>query len=407
MRLAITSNGPGEFAGWVRPLLHALYAREPELDATLFFVPDDYATGREPDVARETFPRLRVVGPREYVRFALGASLAGVPGRADVVLYMGGDLMHAARLHRRLGGRAAAYKFSRRRYRDLFERVYALDPANAAQLEGWSVAPERIDVVGNLAIDGAFDEAQGRYSDTRLSPEVGDGGVLIMPGARRREVQNLVPFFLQAAVWMRRFAPDLPIAFGVSPFTTDAELAAALARGGDPRFWGTRGEVVDGALVAEGSDWRFPVVRESLRYAQRAATVLTIPGTKCIELAALGVPSIVCVPVNAPELIVVNGPLTYLDRIPLAGAPLKRLVIGQLGKRFAMLAQPNIDAGEQIMPELRSALMPGRVARIVIDYVADEPGRRSAAQRLGALYAAHRGAAERMAGSLLVAGGAA
>jgi lipid A disaccharide synthetase len=230
---------------------------------------------------------------------------------------------------------------------------------------------------------------------------VGDGGVLIMPGARRREVQNLVPFFLQTAVWLRRFAPGLPISFGVSPFTTDAELSAALAGGGDPRFWGTAGRVDDGALVADGSQARFPIVRESLRYAQRAGMALTIPGTKCIELAALGVPSIVCVPVNAPELIVVNGPLTYLDRIPLAGAPLKRVVIGRLGKRFPMLAQPNIDAGEQLMPELRSALMPGRVARIVADYIADEAARRSAAERLGALYAAHRGASARMADSLL------
>jgi lipid A disaccharide synthetase len=142
-------------------------------------------------------------------------------------------------------------------------------------------------------------------------------------------------------------------------------------------------------------------VRESLRYARRARVALTIPGTKCIELAALGVPTIVCVPVNAPELIVVNGPLTYLDRVPLAGVPLKRLLINQLGHRFPTLAQPNIDAGIPLMPELRGALMPGHVARVVVDYAADDEARRSAAERLGALYAADRGASERMAASLL------
>ncbi len=108
-----------------------------------------------------------------------------------------------------------------------------------------------------------------------------------------------------------------------------------------------------------------------------------------------------CVPVNAPELIVVNGPLTYLDRIPLAGIPLKRLVVNQLGRRYPALAQPNIDAGAPLMPELRSALMPGRVARIVADYAADDDVRRVAAERLRALYAGHRGASERMVASLL------
>ena len=95
-----------------------------------------------------------------------------------------------------------------------------------------------------------------------------------MPGSRRREVQNLVPFFLQAAVWLRRFAPDLPIAFGVSPFTTDAELTRRAARAAaTARFWGTRGRVEDGALVAEGSDVALSARARvaALRAARRAS----------------------------------------------------------------------------------------------------------------------------------------
>ena len=70
-------------------------------------------------------------------------------------------------------------------------------------------------------------------------------------------------------------------------------MTAVLARGGHLHRWGTRGALEDGALVAEGSRERFPVVREAMRYAPRARAVLTIPGTKCIELAALGVATIV------------------------------------------------------------------------------------------------------------------
>jgi len=56
MRIAITSNGPGELAGWVRPLVAALYRLAPQTDVTLFFVPDDYATGREAAVAKRLLP---------------------------------------------------------------------------------------------------------------------------------------------------------------------------------------------------------------------------------------------------------------------------------------------------------------------------------------------------------------
>jgi lipid A disaccharide synthetase len=131
--------------------------------------------------------------------------------------------------------------------------------------------------------------------------------------------------------------------------------------------------------------------------------VVTIPGTKCIELAALGVPAIVCVPLNAPEVVVINGPLQYLDRLPLIGIPLKRAAVVAVDARFTFTAQPNIDTGEALMPEMRGALMPGHVARRIAEYARDDVTRTADAHRLKALYASHAGAAERMARSLLAA----
>jgi len=94
---------------------------------------------------------------------------------------------------------------------------------------------ERIERVGNLAIDGALIEAA-------MDPETGapTDGILIMPGSRRSEVQHLIPFFFTAALAMRREDPSLPIAFGISPFTrleavreagrrTDAKARAKMA----------------------------------------------------------------------------------------------------------------------------------------------------------------------------------
>jgi lipid-A-disaccharide synthase len=408
LRIALTSNGPGELAGWVRPLVSELLRQAPHAELTLFFVPDDYATGREADVARALFPGVRVVPPRDYVRFALGRGGSGAPERADAVLYLGGDLMHALRVHARLGGKAFAYKFSRRRHRRTFARVYAVDARNVTQLEGWGVPPERIETVGNLAIDGALGEAAGRFAagagDADRLPQ---GGVLIMPGTRKHEIANLIPFFLQAVLRLRAAAPGLPVAFGLSPFTARDELSRALERGGHPNVWGARGSVIDWegglALQPAAGGAPVPIVRDALRAAQHAKLVVTIPGTKCIELAALGVPALVCVPLNAPEVVVINGPLQYLDRLPVLGIPLKRAAVVAVDARFPLTAQPNIDAGEELMPELRGTLTPGYVARRIAAYAADDAARASAAQRLRALYAAHAGAAERMARSLLAA----
>ncbi len=79
MRIALTANGPGEVAGWLRPLLRALYERQPNMLALVFLVPDDYATGFEAQIVRDAFPQAQVYEPKNYLKFALGGWLDGVP----------------------------------------------------------------------------------------------------------------------------------------------------------------------------------------------------------------------------------------------------------------------------------------------------------------------------------------
>ncbi len=349
---------------------------------------------------------MRIVPARDYVRFALGRNVASAPERADLVLYLGGDLMHAARVRARLGARGRAYKFSRKRYNEAFERVYAVDEKNVAALERAGVPRARIEVVGNLAIDGALAEAAGAFASAEGDePAIPTDGVLVLPGTRRHEVANLVPFFLQTALQLRALDPALNVAFAISPFTPVDELERALATGGHPNVWGARGRVVrtEGgiALQAAGDERLYPVVRDAMRHAPQARLVLTIPGTKCVELAALGVPALVVVPLNVPEVVVINGPLQYVERLPLLGTPLKRAAVVAVDRRFPVTTQPNMDAGEMLMPELRGTLTPGEVARRVAAYAADAPARERAATTLRALYARHAGASERLARSLL------
>lgn len=403
MRLAVTCNGPGETAGWLRPLLSELYARDPGADVHVFFVPDDYATGDESRVVRELFPQAHVYEPRAYLRVALGGRDANIPEGAETVLYLGGDLLHAARLHRRFGGAFAVYKFSRPRYSRAVARAYAVDAGNARSLRQWGVATERIETVGNLAIDGAL-------SDAAAPAEAGApaGGVLFMPGSRRHEIANLVPFFFTAALAMHREQPSLPIAFAIAPFTSREALRSAIEGGADPRFFARAGKLVEyeGRQYLATGDGRtgFPVLRNAPAAARAAKLAVTIPGTKVIELAALGVPVVSCTPANAPELAVINGPLTYLDRIPLVGIPAKRAIAVAYGRRHRFHTQPNIDAGTEVVCELHGTLTPGRVARVALEKLADEAWLRGSSQALGALYREHVGAAGRMVRSLLQLG---
>ncbi|HTZ55524.1 MAG TPA: hypothetical protein VMB20_10720 [Candidatus Acidoferrum sp.] len=400
MRIAFTANGPGEVAGWFRPLVRRLYEHDPELDVHLFCVPDDYATGYEAQLARRLFPSAHVYDPKTYLRVALGRGAPGLPDRVDVVQYLGGDLMHAQRIHARLGGVASTYKFSKRAYRERFARFFAVDDNNVEQLRAWGAPDDRIVRVGNLAIDGALLEAQ-----QPVEPGAPDGGILVMPGSRDYEVDNLIPFFFTTALRIKRERPDVPIAFGLSPFTPLDDVRAAIEGGGHPRIWAQRGRLIeeDGRsfLVSEQGDMRFPILHNALAAALRARLVLTIPGTKTIELAVLGVPMVTITPLNAPEIITFNGPLTYLDRVPLVGVPLKRAAAVAVFNRFKYHTQPNMDADESLVFELHGTVTPGRVGRVALERLDDAAWLARSREKLAALYADHVGAADHMAESLL------
>ena len=104
---------------------------------------------------------------------------------------------------------------------------------------------------------------------------------------------------------------------------------------------------------------------------------------------------------NAPELAVINGPLQYIGRLPRVGAPLKRAAAMAVTRRFRYFAQPNIDAQQELIPELSGTLFPARVATIAADYYADRAWCKRTGDELRARYAVHAGAAKRMSAALL------
>jgi hypothetical protein len=382
----------------VRPLIAALRARDPNVELHVLAVPDDFATGREAAYVEELFPGVHAYSPGAYLRLALGRHVDGLPARVDRVQYLGGDLAHAARVHARLGGVAASYKFSRKAYARTFARVFAVDQANVEQLAGWGVPRERIEIVGNLAIDGALGEAAGLYGDP--PSDAARDGIVLFPGSRKHEVVNAFPLFVRVALNLRRMLPDVPIAFAGSPFVPDDVLRPALAHGGEIALaYGAPAELAGGAIVAEGH--AFPLLRAAMGAAASARLAVAIPGTKVIELAALGVPTLVCVPFNAPELVVIGGPLQYVGKLPLIGPPLKRAAVLAVAGRFDHFAQPNIDAGRTIDPEIAGTLLPSQVAYTAARRWSDTAWCRATGEELRALYAPHAGAAGRMADALL------
>ena len=137
------------------------------------------------------------------------------------------------------------------------------------------------------------------------------------------------------------------------------------------------------------------------RALSHAQLVITIPGTKCLEAAVLGRPMLVLVPLNRPDEVTLNGLGSYLHHVPFVGRPLKRWLVRKVERSFRFVAQPNIDVGREVAPEMRGVMMPAEVAARACDLLARPDDLRAMGETLSKIYAAHAGAADRMAADAL------
>jgi hypothetical protein len=106
MELLFTTNSPGEVATWLAPTLRAVKRLAPAAKTTVFLVPCAFATGAEAAVVRAMPEADRVFTPQDYWRIVTGVRrfqwLGGRRPAQAALLYLGGDLVHAAVLARRL-----------------------------------------------------------------------------------------------------------------------------------------------------------------------------------------------------------------------------------------------------------------------------------------------------------------
>src|SRR5690606_29652869 len=101
----------------------------------------------------------RVFGPGDYWRVALGWQRfewahGRRPARA-ALLYLGGDLVHAAVLARRLRVPAVAYVERGSRWTRSFRELLIPDQGARRRVLGRGEAEERVTVVGDLMVDAA------------------------------------------------------------------------------------------------------------------------------------------------------------------------------------------------------------------------------------------------------------
>lgn len=376
-RLILVSNGPGELYTWVKPVLSELRRRAPGMSAAISLIPCQFAGGAEAQIAA-TFEPDVLTTPQQFLRAAAtGSAPSGLLADRDqpgAVIGLGGNGALAVQLGHRLGLPVFRYSFEPLWLAGLEALLLPDAETERRALRGRAPAG-RTAVVGNLVAD-AVGDATG-------VTDPGTPHVLLFAGSRDAFALHLIPFMIALVDELGETLPGARFVWPVSSLLSErtvtdgvagvhAATLGGVAGSRHPPDPGAAPESLGTVVTPRGH--RLELVSEATRYAHMvsADVAVTIPGTNTLELGVAGVPAVVLLPLNRPEVIPLEGAGHWLGLIPGVGRYLKRYAVKLFVQGLARpVSLPNRITGEDLMVEVKGRVSPSLVAERTLALLAD------------------------------------
>ncbi|MGC1197550.1 MAG: lipid-A-disaccharide synthase [Geitlerinemataceae cyanobacterium] len=387
--ILILTNGPGELATWVRPVVRTLRQQLGEdryqLRISVVLSPCPNASGKEAEIAR-SYPEVDRVQPaKDFGSFLLWGKTAQNWNwrRKGVVLFLGGDQLFTAILGRRLGYRTVVYAEWEARWHHWIDRFGVMKPEVMAR-----VSPKyahKFTVVGDLMADIQSTNVKFDREDTEI--------IGILPGSKALKLSQGVPLSLSIVESIYTKRPQTRFVIPVAP-TLNVET---LARFAHPKFnpliyqfgwteaelsWEEEelriGSMATSVCLKTSSGLKVYLWTHHPAYEllSQCRLCLTTVGANTAELGSLAVPMLVLLPTHQLDAMRAwDGLPGLLANLPMIGSSFARFVnrvmwfwLTRKGQE-TRFAWPNIWAGKSIVPELVGQLKADDVAELVIDYL--------------------------------------
>ncbi len=377
--IVILSNGPGEVATWVRPVVRGLAQvlgpQMQQVRISVLLSPCPHSTGREAAIAI-SYPEVdRVLSASDFWAFLLRGKTRDNWHwhQRGIVVFLGGDQFYTIAVSKRLGYSSLIYaEWDARWYRfvDYFaamnQKVIERVPKHYQQ---------KFTLVGDLMADVALEVDE----QTTLNQDAPLIGLLV--GSKPAKLFQGVPLCLAIAEKIQQINPQARFIIPVAPTLDLTTLSNYANRQHNPLI-SSLGNV-EGKLITEtatqvshlitSGGTKIELITEFPAYKTlvNCQLCLTTVGANTAELTALKVPMIVLLPTQQLDAMRSwDGLPGILANLPGLGTAFARLINWLVLKQGRLFAWPNIWAGEEIVPELIGKLEPEIIAKLVLDYLA-------------------------------------
>ncbi|EKQ70136.1 hypothetical protein OsccyDRAFT_0407 [Leptolyngbyaceae cyanobacterium JSC-12] len=407
--ILILSNGPGELATWVKPVVaelrHQLGNDRASVRISIVLAPCANASGQELAIARR-YPEIdRIQGAEHFLSFLLwGKTQENWDWRdRGIVLFLGGDQFFPIVIGKRLGYRTVIYAEWEARWHRWINRFGVMKSEILERVN--PKYTDKFTVVGDLMA-----EARGKGSQGVWEKEGGEEGfgvwglgcevsqipdslspiphprflIGLLPGSKPMKLTLGIPLTLAIAERIHQQQPNVQFVIPVAPTLSLEALAAYANPKNNPVIhqfgWATA------ELVMPTNDQSLPClqtptgVQISLWTEFPAYNILTqcnlcitTVGANTAELGALAVPMIVLLPTQQLDIMRAwDGIPGLLVNTPGIGSSFAKLINWIALRRVKFLAWPNIWAQREIVPEIVGKLEPDAIAAKILHYL-DNP----------------------------------
>ncbi|MGQ4648331.1 lipid-A-disaccharide synthase [Lyngbya aestuarii] len=393
--IVILSNGPGELATWVRPVVRALRQQLGDdrslVRISVILSPCPHATGQEVEIVK-SYPEVdRVQGADYFWQFLLrGVITQNWDWREQgVVVFLGGDQFFPVVIGRRLGYHTVVYAEWEARWQGWIDRFGVMKP------EIITKAPQKYrhkftevgDLMADTRLQGEdFSVAASNFSfckeDQASTQQPITELIGLLPGSKSAKLIQGMPLALGIAQYIDQARPQTRFVMPVAP-SLDLETLAKFA---DPQhnpmiplLGGVSGQLVIPHLDTDEQPFlktsggvRVELITHFPAYEiiSKCQLCLTTVGANTAELGSLAVPMIVLLPTQQLDAMRSwDGIPGLLANLPGFGSAFAKLINWLVLRQKRLFAWPNIWAGREIVPELVGRLEPLNVAERVIDYL--------------------------------------
>jgi len=366
--VVIISNGPGELATWVKPVLDCLIKQKsmpmssniPNYKIVLSLVPCPNATGKEFTVANDWQLLDLIIPAKHFFKLLLKPSSFWEWPKNGVVVFLGGDQFWNILLAKRLGYQSITYAEWIARWPRWNLHIAAMNEEVRNKLP--KKFRKKCQVIGDLMADV-------QHNFLPVNEIIDKEWIAILPGSKKAKLSIGIPFFLEVADHIKDCGKNINLMIPIAPttelqdfiyFQSDKNPIAKYYSSNIKSIKKIENSIFDYVLETS-KDTKIFILNQNSNHniLSQCKLALTTVGANTAELAAINLPMLVVLPIqhlnamNAWDGIFgIIGKFTLLNR--LQTFIFKKLYL----KNNKFFAWPNIKANKKIIPERVGIISP-------------------------------------------------